>query len=290
MESKQVEGDAMRLSLGTIMGIVLNGAVMAWGILIVLNVLVVELPPLLVSLNLPSLAIVLGGIGIHALISYPLSDYLKSWAALPGIFSHAAVTTKTAEDDLSRLVNWQKEFINDQNAAENLSRKLEGSYEGYVLMLLASGYSNDQVRSMAEVRAATMQRSRMDASRVLYTMGNASPAFGMLGTLFGLIVMLTNFEQATELAKGLSVALMTTVYGLVFAQMVFLPMGQKLQQISMQEYDRHILMLDSLLLIRTNTSVLELYDRFKAYTLHKSRGNGLPVNGRAGFANPTVSS
>jgi chemotaxis protein MotA len=248
----------------------LHGALLAWGALIVLNIIEINLPDLLKPLNLPSLAIVLGGIGIHVMITYPMTDYLKSWIALPRIFSHVTSVAKTAEIDLARLIDWQKQLISAHNPAEELSQKLNGSFEGYVFTLIASGYSIEQIRMMAEVRAATLHRSRIDTSQVLYTMSNAAPAFGMLGTLFGLILILTNFQQATELTKELSVAVMTTVYGLILAQMIFLPMAQKMHKIAWHEFDRQMLLLDGILHINSNSSVLELHERFKAYTMQQA--------------------
>jgi chemotaxis protein MotA len=224
------------------------------------------IPSWLEFINLPSFAIVLGGVYLHALISFPTSSVIDSTRALVHFFSHHSAVSSQIDADLKRLLDWQKTvFLNGNGVYNELSDKLKDTFEGYVFGLLASNYSVEQTRLMADIASAEEYRRRMETSRVFLVMGNVSPAFGMLGTLLGLILMLSNFEEAQQLAGGLAIALMTTLFGLLFAQLVFIPMAQKLRHAAVAARNRDQAMLDTLMLIASGASSLEVVDRYNAY-------------------------
>jgi chemotaxis protein MotA len=217
------------------------------------------IPAWLDFLNVPSFAIVLGGVYLHALISFPTSSVMDTTRAMAHFFSHTSSVSSQIDADLKRILDWHKQvFMNGTKVYHDLSESLKDSFEGYVFSLLASNYSVEQTRLMADIASA-------EEYRVYQVMGNVSPAFGMLGTLLGLILMLSNFEEAQQLAGGLAIALMTTLFGLLFAQLVFLPMAQKLRHAAIASRNRDKAVLDTLMLIASGAGSLEVVDRFNAY-------------------------
>lgn len=257
----------MKLSFSSIIALGLILIPFLWGALHSLGIKYWPfVPTWLEFVNLPSFAIVIGGVYLHALISFPTSSVLDSIRALVHFFSHHSAVSSQMDGDLKRLLDWQKTvFMNGNSVYNELSDKLKDSFEGYVFGLLASNYSVQQTRLMAEIASAEEYRRRMETSRVYQVMGNVSPAFGMLGTLLGLILMLSNFEEAQQLAGGLAIALMTTLFGLLFAQLVFLPMAQKLRHAAIASRNRDQAMLETQLLIASGASSLEIVDRYNAY-------------------------
>jgi chemotaxis protein MotA len=224
------------------------------------------IPNWLEFINLPSFAIVLGGVYLHALISFPTSSVMDTTRAMSHFFSHPSAVSSQIDADLKRLLDWQKQvFMNGTKVYHDLSESLKDSFEGYVFGLLASNYSVEQTRMMADIASAEEYRRKMETARVFQVMGNVSPAFGMLGTLLGLILMLSNFEEAQQLAGGLAIALMTTLFGLLFAQLVFSPMAQKLRHAAITSRNRDQAVLDTLMLIASGAGSLEVVDRFNAY-------------------------
>lgn len=258
-----------RTSFAAILG---AGAVFLWGVLDALGTDPWPvLPDSLTFLNLPSLAIVLGGIYIHALISFPLPVVTRATRAFLRFFSHLSVDTADIDAEMERMTAWQRSvLLKGPSAWDDLARDLPPSYERYVASLLATPYKVETARQMAEIHSLEHTRRLMESSKVLGVMGNVAPAFGMLGTLFGLILMLGNFEEAQQLASGLAIALMTTLFGLVFSQLVFLPMAQKLRSVALASRERDRLMLDAMLLIASGASSMEVYDRFKAYVTDRT--------------------
>lgn len=257
----------MKRSTSSLIGILIILVPFLWGALHSLGIKIWPVfPAWLDFINLPSFAIVLGGVYLHALISFPTSSVLDSIRAFVHFFSHHSAVSSQMDGDLKRLLEWQKTvFMNGNGVYNELSDTLKDTYEGYVFGLLASNYSVEQTRLMADIASAEDYRRRMETSRVFQVMGNVSPAFGMLGTLLGLILMLSNFEEAQQLAGGLAIALMTTLFGLLFAQLVFLPMAQKLRHAAVASRNRDKAMLDTLLLIAAGGSSLMVIDRYNAY-------------------------
>lgn len=257
----------MKRSKSSLFGILIVLIPFLWGALHSLGITFgPAIPSWLAFINLPSFAIVLGGVYIHAMISFPTSTVIDATASLTHFFSHHSAVSSQIESDLKRLLDWQKRvFLHGRAVYEDLSDTHKDTFEGYVFGLLAANYSVEQTKAMAEIASAEDYRRRMETSRVFQVMGNVSPAFGMLGTLLGLILMLSNFEEAQQLAGGLAIALMTTLFGLLFAQLVFIPMAQKLRHAAIASRNRDLALLDTLLLIASGASSLVVIDRFNAY-------------------------
>lgn len=257
----------MRLSKSSITGIGIVILPFCWGAAHSLGVdMWPGVPEVLSFINLPSFAIVIGGVYLHALISFPTRSVVDATRSFVHFLSHHAAVSQEMDADLKRLLDWHRSvFLSGREIFNDLSERHRDSFEGYVFGLLAANYSVEQTRTMAEIASAETYRRRMETSRVFQVMGNVSPAFGMLGTLLGLILMLSNFEEAQQLASGLAIALMTTLFGLLFAQLVFIPMAQKLKHSAITTRNRDMAMLDSLMLIAAGAGSLEVMDRFNAY-------------------------
>jgi chemotaxis protein MotA len=263
----------MRFSFSSLLAVLLLSLITLWGVLHVLNVSVwPAIPSSLTFLNLPSLAIVLGGVLLSVVISYPLASVKRALTDLTSVFHQPSNLRKSTENDLKTLLTMHKNYVLEGRrvfSGGNIGSAL--TLDSYFYELAGSDYSSDEVRRLAHLKSAQQYRTVIESSTTFKTMGNITPAFGMLGTLFGLIVMLSDYEQTQELAKGLAVALMTTLYGLLLSQLLFLPLSLKIQLAAQAEYDRNMLMIDGLLMIRENASILEIYDRFEIYTLRQQR-------------------
>ncbi len=97
-------------------------------------------------------------------------------------------------------------------------------------------------------------------------MGGISPAFGMIGTLVGLIIMLDQMSQDPELlGKGLALALVTTLYGILFARLLFLPVASKVLQREQIVRFRNYLVAEGLALIADRKSPRYIQDKMNSY-------------------------
>lgn len=211
--------------------ILLSLGLFALGVLSVINVVRFTLDNYWFNaLNLPSMWIIVGGTSVHALISFPATDLLKAIGNLRHLASHKSYRKAMVIKQRNRFLEWQQLIKEDKlRVAEKLSQDYEGRFEGYLFSLFATNYDVGEVRDLGMTWINAAYEANLKESNVMNTLGNASPAYGMLGTLMGLIYMLQNYQAATYLGIGLSLALMTTLYGLALAQFVWYPLSNKIR-------------------------------------------------------------
>ena len=177
-------------------------------------------------IDIPSLMITVGGtFGVLIAIS-PLS-LLKS---VPALFKYALFPPKfKAEDYISQIV----EFANTARskgllALEDSANKCEDPFLKQSLMLIVDANDSAKVREMLEGSLSFMEE-RHEAGQAFFGKGaSLAPAFGMLGTLVGLVIMLQNLDGG-DLGPAMATALITTFYGSFFANIVFTPLERALQ-------------------------------------------------------------
>ena len=95
-----------------------------------------------------------------------------------------------------------------------------------------TNYSSEELRELGEINIEENFSKQLQINQIIMSMGKSAPVFGMLGTLFGLIVMLSGFNEVESLLTGLAAALMTTLYGIIIGNFIFIPMARKMNNIA----------------------------------------------------------
>ena len=101
--------------------------------------------------------------------------------------------------------------------------------------MVADGSSQFQVQSLLDAEINFMKQRHRRGQAVFKGLGSAAPAFGMIGTLVGLVNMLQNLSDPNSIGPAMAVALLTTFYGAVLSNLLFLPMAKKLEERSIDE-------------------------------------------------------
>lgn len=216
-------------------------------------------------LNIPSIGIVIGGILFHAVLSFSVESLKQTLLMARYLFSHSVLNDETYKSDISLFLKWQQEIkMNKNTARTELIKRLEDSFEGYVMMLTSTNYTIDEIRKISRTKAVERYTKQLNISKIYYKLAESAPAFGMLGTLIGLIMMLSNFESVSELGKGLSFALMTTLYGLVLAHTILLPLANKSDILAEQQFKRDLFKLNGILMIHEGAEPLAVFDHMCA--------------------------
>ncbi len=216
-------------------------------------------------LNLPSLFIIVGGLMNFLAVTRPPKDFLLILKTLSTYFSHGKNDKVELKRILDIILSWQNMLKKDRiEPLTVLSRKYQNTYEGYVFSLILTNYAYDEVKILGELEIDAYYRNTLAGSQILAQLGNASPAFGMLGTLLGLIAMMNSFEDPYQLAAGLTVALMTTLYGLILAQFLWHPLSNKLKNYAQMEAYRNKIYLEGIILIAQNKPPLYIKDYLRA--------------------------
>lgn len=138
---------------------------------------------------------------------------------------------------------------------------------------LVDGMDTEQIQETLEIEIAAVDERHQTAIGLWKALGGYAPTFGMLGTVIGLINMLGNLSDPDQLGIGMSMALLTTLYGVLFANLVFLPIANRLEQLNKAELAGRDMALDGILAMQSGMSSRMLVERLETY---------LPVTERVG--------
>ena len=176
--------------------------------------------------HLPSIAITIGGMLCATLIHFSLPQFL-------GIFSVVKKTIVTKIPTPSELIQNMVNFaaINRRDGALALEREMHRVNDLFFikgLQMLVDGQEPEAVRNIMSLEIQYLQERHSTGKKILEFMGAAAPAFGMIGTLIGLVQMLRSLESPESIGAGMAVALLTTFYGALTANLIFIPLAGKL--------------------------------------------------------------
>jgi len=142
------------------------------------------------------------------------------------------------------------------------------------LELIVDGVEPEAVRAMLEMEIAAMSERHRYGIQLLRKMAGAAPAFGMIGTLIGLIRMLANLDDPNKIGPGLATALLTTLYGTLLANLVFTPMANKLELLDDREVAYRELCMAGILAIQAGDSPRFLRRKLASYLPPRQRELG----------------
>ena len=179
-----------------------------------------------IFIHIPSMAITIGGMLCATLIHFSLPQFL-------GIFSIVRKTIIAKVPSQSELIQKMVNYaaINRRDGALALEQEipnLDNSFFIKGLQMLVDGRDSEQIRDFMSIEIQYLQDRHSTGKKILEFMGAAAPAFGMIGTLIGLIQMLRSLDSPDAIGGGMAVALLTTFYGALSANLIFIPLAGKL--------------------------------------------------------------
>ena len=194
-----------------------------------------------------SLLMVLGGTIAATFIAFKDNYVIQAFKEMVKIFKHLDINSKTIYQDVGKIIGWAEivkkggiqELQNKFNGDENTNPVIKYSME----MVLSGGKSEEIYKLTEDFIESTHDRRTIQVD-ILDTMATFAPSFGMIGTLVGLVIMLGSMGgDPKAIGDGMAVALITTLYGVLFANLLFKPSARKLeQQFSIIKYRDKILL------------------------------------------------
>lgn len=178
-------------------------------------------------INVPAIVIVVGGTISATLINYPLTDVV-------GLMGPVRQAFFTQDIDPRGLIQKLTEFATIARregilALETHANETDDEFLGKSIQLAIDGTAPELIRDILTTEVAFMEDRHSRGQAILTSMGASAPAFGMIGTLIGLVQMLAGMEDPSSIGLGMAVALLTTLYGAVLANVVFIPVAGKLK-------------------------------------------------------------
>jgi chemotaxis protein MotA len=178
-------------------------------------------------LNGSALIIVLGGTLGATLLQFPLVMFVRSMEMLLWIFNPKKMEL---EAQVSKIVNWSSQARKKGLLGlESLIVREQDPFVKKGLQLLVDGTEPDMISEILELEINVRENRDYQAARLYEAMGGYAPTVGILGAVMGLIHVMENLADPGLLGKGIATAFVATIYGVASANLIFLPIANKLK-------------------------------------------------------------
>lgn len=216
-----------------------------------------------------SVAIVLGGTFTAVFIAYPLSRVLGLGSVLSKVIKNPADDTKAIIAKILELANIARR--EGLLALEEAVSQVNDEFLKKGVNLIVDGTDPELVKSILETELSYVEGRHSVGKGLFDTIGALAPAFGMIGTLIGLVAMLQKLDDPSSIGPAMGTALLTTFYGSLVANMVCLPVSKKLEVRSGEEILTKEIMIEGLLSIQAGENPRIIEEKLKAFLPPKMR-------------------
>lgn len=219
-------------------------------------------------IDVPSMLIVIGGGLAATLIRFQVSDIA---AAFGTGFKVALASKNISPRDLITEITNLGEIVRKSGPLGLENVDVSDPILAKGVQYVADGYEMEFIRESME-RERDLQLSRLsEGKRVFKALGDSAPAFGMIGTLVGLVQMLANMDDPAAIGPSMAVALLTTLYGALISNILCLPLVDKLDAKFDVDELNQTLIIDGVLQIRESKSPALIKEMLVAYLPEKHR-------------------
>ncbi|MFW5962496.1 MAG: motility protein A [bacterium] len=252
------------MDLVTLMGVIT-------GILLLGGAIILGGNPL-IFISFSSIMIVMGGTLAGTLVKHSF----KQLSNIPQLIK-IAFRKKTMHEE-TEIINVLVELATKARregllALEEESQGLKDAFLRKGIELVIDGTEPELVRSIMETKLTFLEERHAEGQGVFETMGQLAPAFGMIGTLIGLIQMLSVLDDPSQLGGGMAVALITTLYGAMAANLFFIPLAGKLETKSQQEILVREVMIEGILSIQAGENPHIIEEKLLAFLATEHTNN-----------------
>ncbi len=177
--------------------------------------------------DLGSIFIVVGGTFGATLVHYSLFDLRKAYAAFKEILvvkDNDPIERIVYLVELAKIVRREGTLV-----LENEAESEQDSFLAKGLTIVADGQSSEEIKRVLENELRSSLEGQKRAIQVFNTLGSFAPSFGFIGTLIGLVALLKSLNNPSTVGPAMAIALITTLYGALLANLVFLPIAGKLR-------------------------------------------------------------
>jgi chemotaxis protein MotA len=225
---------------------------------------------IMMFVNIPSVLVVMGGTIAATMVGYPLSDFLSIFKTAMRVF---IFKIQAPEEIIANLV----EISNKARKGGLLSiegdiQNTEDPYLAQALQMTVDGVKTADIAAIMQKKMSLTKKNLDIGANIMDSMGAYAPAFGMIGTLIGLVQMLANLDDPSSIGPKMAVAMITTFYGAVLANLFFIPMSNKLAGRNEEEITNMTIIFEGILSIREGEHPKLMEDKLNIY-LTDSKGN-----------------
>jgi len=197
--------------------------------------------------NGPALLIVTGGTLGAVMLQAPINSFIRALKILGWIFFPPQLNSDEA---IEKIVSWsniaRKEGL---LGLESVSESEDDDFARKGLQLLVDGSEPDVMRSIMEVEVDTKEHHDLSAAKLFESMGGYSPTIGIIGAVMGLIQVMQNLSDPSKLGHGIAIAFVATIYGVGLANLVLIPVANKLKSLVVTRSQFHYMIIEGVVSI-----------------------------------------
>ncbi len=213
--------------------------------------------------NIPSVLIVVGGTLASTLINYPLRDVLGVLGSVKNALIHKELSPEILIEKLVRFAAIaRREGI---LALESHASEAEDPFLLKSVQLAIDGTAPELIKDILTTELAFMEDRHAMGQSIILAMATFAPAFGMIGTLIGLIQMLTAMQDPSQIGSGMAVAIITTLYGALMAYMMLIPAAGKLKVRTSNELLAKEVIIEGILSIQSGDNPRIVEQKLKSF-------------------------
>lgn len=249
------------MDLATVIGIALAFGLVISGIM--------SGSSLMIFVDVPSMLIVGGGTIGATLVNYPLPHML----GVLRVFKQAFLTKSQSP---AQIITQFMEYANRARregilALEPLLRDIKDDFLRKGLQLTVDGLEPQTIQEILQTEVSYLEDRHEAGANLLATMGSLAPALGMIGTVIGLVQMLQRMSDPSSIGPAMAVALITTFYGALMANLLFNPMSGKLKLRSKEEVLVREMIVEGVLSISKGENPRIIEEKLNSYLPPKER-------------------
>lgn len=219
----------------------------------------------------PSVMVVCGGAIAAALISFPLSNFLSIFSVVMKVFFWKV---EPIGDVIKTIVGLAEVARRDGLLAlESKLAEVENPFITLGVQMAVDGTRPEVMEDILRTELDAVATRHRDGKALFDCMGRFAPAFGMIGTLMGLVIMLGDMSDPSKIGAGMAVALLTTMYGAVASNVVFLPFAEKLGFTNRQELLMMEIVIRGIMAIQSGENPRIIEQKLNTFVPPKSRTN-----------------
>ncbi len=184
-------------------------------------------------MDAPSLMVVIGGAIAAAMISFPMKNFLGAFGVGMKVFFYKIDSIPQLIEELVSLAETARR--DGLLALEGRLEEIQSPFVVLGIQMAVDGTRPEVMEDILRTELDAVATRHRDGKSIFDCMGRFAPAFGMIGTLMGLVIMLGDMSDPSKIGAGMAVALLTTMYGAIASNVVFLPFAEKLGFTNKQE-------------------------------------------------------
>jgi chemotaxis protein MotA len=218
-----------------------------------------------------SLMVVIGGSIAAAMISFPLRNFLGVFRVVMKVFLYKLDSIPSLIEELVSLAETARR--DGLLALESRLGDLENPFVVLGIQMAVDGTRPEVMEDIMRTELDAVATRHRDGKAILDCMGRFAPAFGMIGTLMGLVIMLGDMSDPSKIGAGMAVALLTTMYGAIASNVVFLPFAEKLGFTNKQELLSMEIIVRGIMAIQSGENPRVIEQKLNTFIPPKLRSN-----------------